>query len=153
MYCTRSDIETVFGVANINKWGDADNTRNRVAIEARIVWAIADAQDQINSRLAVKFTVPLSPVPLRLQNLCAKLAGVVLYKLPRGLVDVETSLADVEEEIETTLSKILNDQIKLVGVVPTATSLPDVDVQINKTTTENTNYQKQLLLTRIKGDT
>jgi phage gp36-like protein len=92
MYCQQSDIENVFGAANIAKWADMDNTGDPVEIASRIAAAIAWATAEIEDRLrGGPYLIPLTATPPTIVNLCAQLAGVWLYE-SRGVQEfnVET---------------------------------------------------------------
>lgn len=88
MYCERSDIETIFGVAELKAWADLDNNQVDADIANRITAAIVYAQDQIDVRLrGGPHTIPFTePPPITIVKVCAKFAGIELYGA-RGVVD------------------------------------------------------------------
>ena len=84
MYCTRTDIENLFGVRNVAIWSNLDSTATG-ADESRITAAIAHATAWINDRFrGGRFTIPLansaSATPDAIRDLAARLAGVWLYE-------------------------------------------------------------------------
>ena len=86
-YCTRSDLEALFGRSNVTKWADMDNDQDSDAIEARIDRAIAVASARIDDRLrSGPYSLPITGSPPTLVNLAAQLAGVWLYE-SRGVQD------------------------------------------------------------------
>ena len=86
-YCTRSDIEDLFGPLNVAKWADLDNDQDAAAIAARIARAIAVSSAKIDDRLrGGPYSLPINGSPATLVNLCASLAGVWLYE-SRGVQD------------------------------------------------------------------
>lgn len=92
-YCTRSDVEAVFGPHNIQTWADLDNDLDEDKIEARVAAAIDYATHTIDSKLARSiYYLPLQledgtgAAPPIVVNICAKLAGVWLYEC-RGVDD------------------------------------------------------------------
>lgn len=88
MYCERSDIETIFGIAEVKTWADLDNNQVAADIANRITAAIAYAQNQIDDRLrGGPHTIPFTePPPTTIIDVCAQLAGIRLYEA-RGVVD------------------------------------------------------------------
>ena len=87
-YCTRSDIEDLFGVVNVAKWADLDNDADATKIAARIARAITGASASIDDRLRDSlYVLPITGSPSTLVNLCASLAGVWLYEC-RGSQDM-----------------------------------------------------------------
>lgn len=119
-YCTRSDIEDLFGPLNVAKWADLDNSQVAAAIAARIERAIAVATARIDDRLrGGPYVLPISGSPATLVNLCAQLAGVWLYE-SRGAQDFspETGLPVHRlrwhvEQAEKTLREILSGVVRL----------------------------------------
>lgn len=86
-YCTRSDIEDLFGPVNVAKWADLDNDQTAAAITARIERAIVVSSAKINDRLrGGPYLLPIVGDPPTLVNLCASLAGLWLYE-SRGVQD------------------------------------------------------------------
>ncbi|HQU42388.1 MAG TPA: DUF1320 family protein [Pirellulales bacterium] len=92
-YCQRSDIEAVFGPANVAKWADIENNGDPVAIAARVASAIAWATEEINDKLrGGPYVIPLAggtvgpALPVTVVDLSANLAGVWLYE-SRGVQD------------------------------------------------------------------
>jgi len=86
-YCTRSDIEDLFGSVNVVQWADMDNGQDADTITARIARAIAVCSARIDDRLrGGPYTLPILGDPATLVNLCASLAGVWLYE-SRGVQD------------------------------------------------------------------
>lgn len=87
-YCSRSDIEALFGAVNVKKWADLDNTDVDAPITARIATAIEYAQATVNDRLrGGRYTIPLTePPPTTVIDTASRLAGVWLYEA-RGSQD------------------------------------------------------------------
>jgi len=80
-YCTRSDVERIFGATNIAKWADLDSNNNDVAIDERIASAITVASAEVDSILAGSpIRVPITTVPTLIREVTASLAGVILYE-------------------------------------------------------------------------
>ena len=116
-YSTLSDLQLVYGSNNVSKWADANNNASAGEITARVAWAIAKADSYIDDKLRRKWhELPFSPVPTTIKELSAQLAGVILYRSPRGLVDGDDSNAvmqDFRDECETMLVNILAGVVKL----------------------------------------
>ena len=119
-YCTRSDLEALFGKANVVKWADLDNDHDSEAIEARIDKAIEVASARIDDRLrSGPYSLPITGDPPTLVNLAAQLAGVWLYE-SRGVQDFSPDtgypvhrLRWHTEQAEKTLREILSGVIRL----------------------------------------
>ena len=133
-YCTRDDIEDLFGPLNVAKWADLDNSQVAETIAARIERAIAVATDRIDSRLRNgPYRLPVSNPQETLVNLCAQLAGVWLYE-SRGVQDFspETGLPMHRlrwhvEKAEETINDLLSGKLRLESAtVGTGTTAPIV---------------------------
>lgn len=116
-YCADTDLYLVYGEGNIRKWADADNDKDDDKIAARIDWAIAKADAYIDDRLRRKWhDLPFDPVPTTIKELSAQLAGINLFRSPRGLVDGDDSnatMSEMREECDTIIGNILGGVIKL----------------------------------------
>jgi hypothetical protein len=108
-YCVQSDLELVWGSNNISKWADANNNANAGEISARIAWAIEAADADINDRLRRTWhDLPFSTIPFRIKNLSARLAGIKLYKSPRGLTDGDETNEVMNNEMESCENELCN---------------------------------------------
>ena len=108
-YCTRSDINDIFGTSNVTTWADLNNDSDGDVITARVARSIAWATTEINDRLrGGPYEIPLpSTVAATITDLCATLAGVWLYR-SRG-VDDESEIDKYKwhwDRVEKTLSEI-----------------------------------------------
>lgn len=115
-YGTREGIEIIFGTKNVAKWADANNDNDAGDIAARIGWALDEATDRINDRLRRgPYEIPFEAAPRRIVSLCNRLAGIILYETPRGLVDEgpQAAIAEMRDEIDNTLDAILRGREKL----------------------------------------
>ncbi len=91
-YCTRSDIEAIYG-KTVAAWADVDQSGDQTAISNRIEHAISVAENEIdammrNSWLAVPLRDQAGGVPPLITEIAATLAGVWLYEL-RGVEQVD----------------------------------------------------------------
>lgn len=84
-YAERSDVEMVFGADNIAVWADLNNNEAAGEITARIVWAAALADAEIDDTLRNgPYTIPFaSPYPVVITDIAARLAGMFLYDARR----------------------------------------------------------------------
>lgn len=131
-YIVQSNIEDVFGVANVAKWSqlDPDST---TADTDRISSAIAWAEDWIDSRLRdSRYEVPIqgsSGTPSLIVDVAAKLAGHWLYR-SRGFRDDDQTgdkIAEHREDADDTIDKILSGRLVLDAArSETAGSAPEV---------------------------
>lgn len=131
-YCTRSDLELVFGVANVTKWADLDNNGDGTFITNRITTMIALANEMTNDALrAGAYAVPVaSPIPHALSYHTACLAGVLLYE-SRGEADTEDEngnhrLTPFRRRWDAFIKKVLGQGVVLNAIRNTATSAPSV---------------------------
>lgn len=50
-YCTRADIEAIFGTSSVSMWADMNEDENAADITARIALAITVATEEITERI------------------------------------------------------------------------------------------------------
>ena len=140
----RTDLEVVFGKANIALWGDADNTEDAGDIDARITWAIDQAYNYVAGRLAKRFKVAdWTALPSLVFNLVAMRGGIELYQHPRGLVDGDTAnnaINSINLKVESQIDQILAGQLHLLDhegpkqqiAVDNSTALPNHDYRMSQ---------------------
>lgn len=92
-YIVQSDIENVFGTANVARWSQLAPT-SETADTARITSAIAYAEGVVEARFyGGRYLVPLSGSTgsmTMVKDWCAKIAGAWLYE-SRGINDTTTN--------------------------------------------------------------
>jgi len=77
-YATQQNLIDRFGEQEIVQLTDRDGTG---VIDAAVVTkALEDADGEINARIALKYTVPLTPVPTIVVRLAADIARYFLYE-------------------------------------------------------------------------
>ena len=91
LYCVRSDVEAIFGTANVAVWADLNSNKIAAEITARISNAIDWATSEVNDLLrGGPYSLPVvstdGTVPKSIVDTAAMLAGVWLYE-SRGIVD------------------------------------------------------------------
>lgn len=122
-YCTRTDIETLFGANNVAAWADLDNDEDTVKVAARIVAAIVTADDFIESYMRDgPYALPLADdedaVPALVRDISARLAGSNLYSA-RGVIDYDPNGEPVNrlqwhrEQAEKNLQRLKNRTLNL----------------------------------------
>ena len=108
-YIEQSDIEDVFGTANIARWSNLDNLTtavNATRVAKAIAYAGGFVEDQFRgSDYAVPF---VGTLPAQMEGWMARLAGIWLYQnrgtTDEGPEDRMTSMKqDVLDEISTCL--------------------------------------------------
>ncbi len=111
-YSVKSNIEAVFGVANVAKWADLDNDEDEAKIAARVAAAIAVADEEMNDVLRTgPYAVPLTAVgggaltSPSVVNMAAVLAGVQLYE-SRGVDDYDPEAGKYAHRL-----KFLKDEV------------------------------------------
>jgi len=122
-YCERTDVESIFGVANVALWADLENNQDEDDIEARITWACDMATTKMNNRLrggpyAIPFEEPSSGegYDAELVNETARWAGVLLYE-SRGIEDTENAsvpkISDHIKQVEAFIRLIRTGRMQL----------------------------------------
>jgi phage gp36-like protein len=77
-YSAQTNLESKFGVDNIAKWSDIENS-GAVNV-SRIALAIAAADEDIDDRFrATRYSLPFSPIPRKVAEWSAVLAGLWLF--------------------------------------------------------------------------
>ena len=112
-YCTRQDIEDIFGADNVSKWADIQNNGNGDHIAGRIGQAILWTTAEVNDRLREgPVELPIVTVPRTIVDLAAHFAGVWLYE-SRGVEDFDPDTGAAQHKlqfhrkhVEKTLSEI-----------------------------------------------
>lgn len=83
-YATQTDIENLFGTANVARWSQLDNTSTDTNT-TRITLALTVADAMIDDRFRGSvYAVPFTTVPTMVTQWAAKFAGVWLYS-SRGI--------------------------------------------------------------------
>ena len=85
-WTSRTELERLFGRANIRTWADMENDDVDADVLERIRWAVeeatADAQDRVSAYVNIETLCPTKP----LRMATTRLAGVLLYE-SRGIKD------------------------------------------------------------------
>lgn len=97
-YCTRTDMENIWGVQNISEFADMDNDAESATIATRIATAITWATAEVDDFLRVaNYKIPCVGMsgtaeitPTTVTYLTAIIAGVFLYEA-RGAKDFDTT--------------------------------------------------------------
>ena len=77
MYANKEDLIKRFGEREITALaGNEDEVMDDTVVET----ALADAEELINSYVAVKYALPLSTVPAALKRICCDMARYFMYK-------------------------------------------------------------------------
>ena len=77
-YATQQDLENRFGEDDIRQLADRDG--DGVADAAIVTDALTDADETINTYLALQYDLPLSPVPAALVRIASAIAYCYLFK-------------------------------------------------------------------------
>ncbi len=112
MYCTQTHIERRIGIDDLVLLSDYDEDGDADA--AVVAQAISHAQGDIDSYLAVKFSVPVSPVPAVLQKHCTTMA---IYYLQLGRDSVTENYRKAYDDIVKWLKDVVAGKASL-GVEP-----------------------------------
>ena len=121
VYCSRSDIEKIFGTENVIKWSDLDNDRDSSKIESRIDCIIDKATMEIECRLRDgPYKVPfIAPYDKLIIDTTARLVGVMLYEC-RGVQDSNNDNHELEwhrRQVETVINGIMSRKYRLTSTV------------------------------------
>lgn len=84
-YLVQSDIENIFGTANVVQWSQLDPDTPTVVDTTRVAAAISWASEEVENRFrggyyAVPFVASSGSLPRTLVDWCATLAGLWLYR-------------------------------------------------------------------------
>lgn len=112
---TKADLVTIVGTNNVNQWADVDNLQNQTTIDNRVTWAIQQGYNYVVGRIALRFDITtFVSLPAIVYQLIAQRACIELYQSPRGLVDGDPAVAQlnsisllVESRIDQILAGIL----------------------------------------------
>lgn len=123
-YCTQTDIENIFGQANIAVWSNLENDSLN-ADATRIAAAIAFADAHIDARLhAGRFALPLrgqtGSLP-QIADLAARLAGIWLYEAraqdaPAADTHPTSRFAAMRRQVDQQLTRYLIGQDQLPAI-------------------------------------
>lgn len=111
-YATRTDLEERYGADELTQ-------RESVLPAGAVDRALADADVEIDSYLATRYSVPLSPVP---DNVSRIAAAVARYRI---LGDAVTELARKEyEDARAWLKEVAAGRAQINGATPLANASP-----------------------------
>ncbi len=157
-YSTITDLTLAFGETNVRKWADVNNNGIQAEVDARVAWAIANADSYLDSKLRKsRYQFPLaddSAIPPILARMSAYKAGVLLYE-SRGVADVGPdgktvhSLTSQKNDVDEFIRDIHGRRVELIGVTlrdgavaviseaPAMVCFPDPGVQRPYTTLDD----------------
>lgn len=126
-YCTKTNIQQIFGTANVEAWATMASADTTEIKNARIDYACAVATETMNDVARVTpYAVPLQNasgnVPASVVYRTAQLAGVVLYEA-RGVDDVDPRsgqprhrLQFIREDVQRWMEQFRTGQLKIDAV-------------------------------------
>ena len=127
-YCTREDVENVYGIDNLQDWADVNGTGDAAEIAARISWSLDRATRRVDARLQRRnFEIPFTaPYPGIITDTAADLAGYYLYFA--RMLDAEdrskNNLSHMLKSAEKTLDEIVKGDIILSNTMQDHTDAP-----------------------------
>ena len=137
-YAERTDVEAVFGVANVAAWADLDNDGDSSKIDDRVTLALSMADCEINDKLRGGiYVLPLVKTgedepPETVVNMAAMLAGVFLYE-SRGVQDFNPDsgqavhrLTWYRKRVESTIREITSGVRMLDAELACDTHVPEI---------------------------
>jgi phage gp36-like protein len=124
-YCTRADIESLYGATNVAKWADMDGDGDSVTIANRITQAINVASARIDDRFRGSlYSLPLSQTEanglVQITDCAARFAGVWLYN-SRGTHETDSAgnpfnrLSGHDDMAEKTIDRFISGKAKLAA--------------------------------------
>jgi phage gp36-like protein len=138
-YSAKTDVELAFGATNVRKWADLENTGLEANVLARIEWAIANADAELDARLAgSRYQFPLADPPAEgsypaiLVRMSAYKAGVLLYE-SRGVTDrgergeAQHALTWHRKQFEEFVRDVWAKRVDLLGVTLKDGAVVDID--------------------------
>lgn len=134
-YSVRTDLNAVFGKANVDTWADLDGDQDADKITARIAAAVLSADGEIDAfMLHGPYALPIvdaeNATPVIVRDVSAKLAGVWLYEA-RGVMDADDNgkpfhrLASHVEKAWAVLHKLKDGRFK-INVTTPKRNVPEV---------------------------
>jgi phage gp36-like protein len=126
-YCTRADIEMIFGRTNVQVWADMEGDENEDEITARIARAIAVTTVALHDRIRQsRYVLPLEALSdseetdalATIVDLAARMAGLWLHD-NRGIIErdengnILDNLAHQRRIVASTIQSILLGEILL----------------------------------------
>lgn len=128
-YCATSDVEAIFGPANVSAtggWADLSGADDAPTIAARIAYTIAMADAHIDDALrGTGYKLPIQTsagaTPTSVTGMSARLTGVLLYEAS-GTVDrnsdgrVEHAYGYARAGVEQMLKQIRSGELKLDAI-------------------------------------
>ncbi|WP_419534736.1 gp436 family protein [Endozoicomonas sp.] len=119
-YCDSAAMIARFGGDELIRLTDpGDGAMDAAAIDA----ALTDASDEIDSYLAVRYTLPLSVIPEIVVRLCADIARYRLYD--------SRMLDEVEKRYDDSI-KLLKDIVRGSAVLPLPTTTASTEVSTTR---------------------
>ena len=112
-YATQADLETRFGTDELAQLTDRVN--GAVIDAAVVARAIADAEAEIDSYLAGRYSLPLASVPSVLQRLCCDIARYYLHD-----ESVTEAVRNRYTDSVRMLKAISTGDVKIDGAAPLA---------------------------------
>lgn len=132
LYAVRSDIEELFGVAELKKWADREGTQDGSEIAAAIASALSDATEYVNDRLrGGRYDLPFAPIPPMIKDITRRRAATMLYEW-RGATDYDAKGAPLDrltvhrKWVEDMLNKLRAGVIRLDATSVGGASYPHV---------------------------
>lgn len=115
-YATRTDLEERYGATELTQ-------RETVLPAGAVARALADADVEIDSYLATRYGVPMSPIP---SNVTRVAAAIARYRI---LGDAVTDLARKEyEDARAWLKDVAAGRVQITGATPLAEAAPSATV-------------------------
>lgn len=116
IYCTRLQVEAVFGRRNLESWADLDNNEDPDAIAAVIDSNLDYASDEVDSDLIFgPYNIPfVAPYPLPIVRLAALVTGIMTYDGRRITSPDKDILSQRRKEANCIKQDILNGRKRLV---------------------------------------
>lgn len=119
MYCTRKDIERIYGKLNVSQWADLDGTADSDVIADRIQYNITQAGSRVDGDLGSSpYGTPFEePYPDVIVYLTALQTGVLLYMGRRIVTDESENQVSAQQGLyQQLVDKINADTFKLLNV-------------------------------------
>ena len=100
-YCSRTDVDNIYGTHNVAKWSQLDNDQ-AAANTTRIAEAIADSDGEIDDRFRQsRYATPFSPVPRKVKTWSARLSGIwLMQSRPRLTIEDINAFADMRQAVD-----------------------------------------------------
>lgn len=118
-----TEVYSIFGKTNVDRWADLDGTANEAVITARITATLATELQYVIDRLGATYDTEDLTSSSAVRDMVARMAGLSLYQA-RGYEDDDNKLIKLHQaRIDSVLKLILTGRLKFPGAARTTSHI------------------------------